>query len=254
MERHWNPVQNMHHHHDRESYNLNQYFPGKNNLTNVELFYLQEAARSNCVNERNIVGTVLRLCQIIDQRDRISKTAIAPSPIVPDKRPTPVVEIAPTDVETQAMNRLVAKISSDVKQDQFLAKQYLRRVQQYTGLIAANEEFTLVESIGLNRLAAEAYATAAEKGWWDDPREDGTLIALMHSELSEVLEELRKGHKPDEIYYSGDKPEGVPIEFMDVFIRILDFAGYHGLDLDSAYVIKRDYNKKRPFKHGGKQF
>jgi hypothetical protein len=34
---------------------------------------------------------------------------------------------------------------------------------------------------------------AIEKGWWEGERNEGELIALMHSELSEGLEAIRKG-------------------------------------------------------------
>ena len=33
-----------------------------------------------------------------------------------------------------------------------------------------------------DRLAAIAHRTAVDKGWWDNERNDGELIALMHSE------------------------------------------------------------------------
>ena len=36
------------------------------------------------------------------------------------------------------------------------------------------------------------HQNAKAKGWWDDERNDGEAIALMHSELSEALEVLRK--------------------------------------------------------------
>ncbi len=38
--------------------------------------------------------------------------------------------------------------------------------------------------------AKEVHDTAREKGWWDKERNDGEMIALMHSELSEALEAL----------------------------------------------------------------
>jgi NTP pyrophosphatase (non-canonical NTP hydrolase) len=67
------------------------------------------------------------------------------------------------------------------------------------------------------------------------------------------MEEYRNGHKPDETYTSaGGKPEGIPTEMADVVIRIMDMAGYYGIDLEQAIIDKIKYNKTRPYKHGGK--
>lgn len=35
------------------------------------------------------------------------------------------------------------------------------------------------------------HQNAVNHGWWDDPREDGTVLALVHAEVSECLEALR---------------------------------------------------------------
>jgi hypothetical protein len=76
-------------------------------------------------------------------------------------------------------------------------------------------------------------------------------IALVHSELSEAVEEIRNGNP--EIYWSPEgKPEGVGIELADAVIRILDLAGALGYNLEHCMSIKHDYNTTRPHRHGGK--
>lgn len=102
--------------------------------------------------------------------------------------------------------------------------------------------------------------TANEKGWWyeDDmtPRRTfGDMVALMHSELSEALEEHRNGHAVTEIYNApGDinKPEGIPVELADVLIRIFDFCQQYDVPLLEALKLKMYYNETRSHRHGGK--
>lgn len=96
-----------------------------------------------------------------------------------------------------------------------------------------------------------AHENARAKGWHDSPREDGTMIALMHSELSEALEALRKGN-PESRKIPGYSH--VEEEMADVVIRIMDFAGLHGLDLGGAIEAKMAMNEGRSYRHGGKEF
>ena len=102
-----------------------------------------------------------------------------------------------------------------------------------------------------NRMQRTVHETAVAKGWWEDKRNDGELIALMHAELSEALEALRKGDPPD------DKiPEftGTKAELADVIIRIMDYAERRGLRVAEAIVAKSTMNMCREYRHGGKKF
>lgn len=102
-----------------------------------------------------------------------------------------------------------------------------------------------------DNVANAVHATAKDKGWWDDDRNDGEAIALMHSELSEALEALRHGNPAD------DKiPEfsGVEAELADVIIRIMDMAPARGWRIGEAVVAKIAFNKTRERMHGGKRF
>lgn len=121
----------------------------------------------------------------------------------------------------------------------------------------------------LNNLAKEIHQNAVEHGWWEQERSFGEIIALCHSELSEALEEYRNKNEHAirmlPIYYSGGdyiasaptevckKPEGIATELADCIIRILDYCGKEGIDIEEAIRIKHEYNKTRPYRHGGKR-
>lgn len=96
-------------------------------------------------------------------------------------------------------------------------------------------------------VSRSVHNNAVAHGWWEEPREDGTLIALIMSEAAEALEALRKGNGPDE---HCPKFSGAEVELADVVIRIMDMAEARGWDVAGAIVAKHEFNKTRPYKHG----
>lgn len=104
----------------------------------------------------------------------------------------------------------------------------------------------------LAELTQKIHDNACKHGWWIDERHPLEVLFLIVQELAEAGEEYRNGNALDEVYYHGTKPEGFPIELADVAIRLLDYCGQLGIDLEDMIDIKHAYNLTRPFRHGGK--
>lgn len=120
-------------------------------------------------------------------------------------------------------------------------------------------------------LIQKCHETAKAKGWWDKKEHEpvrsfGEQVALMHSELSEALEEYRKHGLDPKLWLREEgaanlggggewvyKPEGIASEFADVLIRIFDTCGHYGIPLEEALEAKMAYNETRPYRHGGKK-
>lgn len=96
-------------------------------------------------------------------------------------------------------------------------------------------------------LQEKCYSLSKMNGFWEHNPSDGEKIALMHSELSEALEGLRKSNPADDKISSFSAAEA---ELADVIIRIMDYAEAKGFDVASAIVAKHNFNCTRPYKHG----
>lgn len=166
--------------------------------------------------------------------------------------------------------------------------------------------------MNLTEIAKEIHENAVAHGWWEKNRPAYEIIALIHSEWSEALEEYRAG-RPMVYEGEGGKPEGIAVELIDGVIRTLDYIasrericvtgiykllqpeeltelvarlheitasswlipylddacidantlinavqivfdwiGRQGLDPLEILMKKHEYNKTRPYRHGGK--
>lgn len=95
------------------------------------------------------------------------------------------------------------------------------------------------------------HEVAKSKGWYDTERSNTELLALAICELSEAIEEERKG--TDTYYEIEGKPCGIQTEVADCIIRLLDMAESRGWDIEEVMQKKHKYNRGREYRHGNKK-
>ena len=124
-----------------------------------------------------------------------------------------------------------------------------QRITTTSSLQTSSNSQELVTDYGLDVLAALLHETAIEKGFWNSPKNFdvfGNKLALVHSEVTEVLEAIRKNKGSEQIVE----------EMVDILIRTLDLyasmrnAGFVDHSLDEILFNKIEKNKVRPKLHG----
>jgi len=127
------------------------------------------------------------------------------------------------------------------------------------------------ETPSLTTLANTIHKGNVKRGFYDDPKEIGTVLMLIVTELAEAMEAYRGGNRLgserleamqwdsalDEDFSQEDINQFKEVvkdtfedEIADTIIRLFDLCGWLGIDIHKHIMLKLNYNSTRPYKHG----
>lgn len=81
-----------------------------------------------------------------------------------------------------------------------------------------------------------------EAGWLDEPRNKGTDLMLIVTEVSEAMKGERKNLMDTHLPHR----KMAEVEMADVVLRVFSYCGTFGYDLEGAMIEKMEYNRTRP--------
>ena len=119
----------------------------------------------------------------------------------------------------------------------------------------------------LNEISKQVYEANKLKGFDVKKENIGQTLCLIHSEISEALEAIRKDKKASLMafdYREEDRETDLDFqsdftslikdtfedEIADTFIRLMDLVGALEIDIDRHIELKRKFNSLHEYKHG----
>lgn len=152
--------------------------------------------------------------------------------------------------ELGAAYNALNKIARPMTEAEWHAERQRERDARFAQVGATITVLAPVLSAVLTDLQAQIYEAMDANGFWRGDQDNfGQKTALVHSELSEMLEANRKSTNSDDKIpeFTGEEAEAA-----DTMIRLLDMAGRYNWRLAEAIVAKMLFNLSRPYKHGKK--
>ena len=151
--------------------------------------------------------------------------------------------------EDLGKNNLVQAFNILLSNGQEVDNKAMERSMNNITLKGANQDYTKQQVIdAMDMLSDICHSASVRGGWWHSletgeklERNKLEMLCLIHSEVSEACEGVRKGINDDHLPQYGMED----VEIADTFVRCFDYVGGHGLKTSEAFVDKLIYNANR---------
>ena len=149
-----------------------------------------------------------------------------------------------SEVEDTEYIKARKSLEEDIRLDNIESDKYLKAAEPVDGKWKDYFSDVLLQkrvALSIKSASNICAGLARDAGWDSTPREVGTELMLIVSEIAEAMEGDRKSLMDDHL---PNRPM-LEVELADAMIRILHFAGKYNLDLGGAVVDKLLYNMNR---------